>query len=360
MRDLVKAGIQVLKADFPHIAFFATAHCNIGCNHCFYRERIRTAGKRDELSLDEIKKISESLGNIYSLTLTGGEPTLRDDLIGIAKVFYGQNRLRLLSLHSNGYAPEKLLMIARGILNGCPGMRLLVSLSLDGLEQKHDALRIAGSFQGVLESVRCLKPLLAHRNFELFINTTLMPENQDDIMAIHDYVVNVLHLPHDVSYLRGRKLKKREHDSMLKAYKSYKDRNDTPAAAGAASLIRDIIIRTGKDFICQAERGDGRLPCQALRKSIVINETGEVFPCEVLASSVGNLREFGYDVKRLLQSKKAECMRSEIEGKCCSCTWECIMPVNILYSVQGRIALLRNLARYSLTNLGLASKRASR
>ncbi len=63
-----------------YVMFFVTSFCNARCLMCFNWQRIDGAVQKDELKLDEIKKIFSSFSSIQQLTLTGGEPFLRNDL----------------------------------------------------------------------------------------------------------------------------------------------------------------------------------------------------------------------------------------------------------------------------------------
>ena len=79
-----------------------TARCNNDCSHCYIN---LPAGdkevKENELSLDEIKKITDeavSLGTFWCL-LTGGEPFLREDFFDI--YLYLKKRGLLVSVFTN-------------------------------------------------------------------------------------------------------------------------------------------------------------------------------------------------------------------------------------------------------------------
>ena len=57
------------------------------------------AKKEDDvygMSLFEIEKISNSLGNFSKLLLTGGEPFLRRDIAELCSIFYHNNNVCLL------------------------------------------------------------------------------------------------------------------------------------------------------------------------------------------------------------------------------------------------------------------------
>ena len=61
------------------LTFFVTTHCNASCPHCFYAAELNNPKKQD-LSLEEVEKISKSMDDLLLLYIGGGEPFLRTDL----------------------------------------------------------------------------------------------------------------------------------------------------------------------------------------------------------------------------------------------------------------------------------------
>ena len=63
----------------------------------------------------------------------------------------------------------------------------------------------------------------------------------------------------------------------------------------------------------------------------MINARGEVYPCELLEDQMlGNIREYDYDLCRILKTRKArELKKNEI--KKCFCTWECAINMSLVY-----------------------------
>lgn len=340
---------RVITSKLPYIVFFITSRCNLKCKHCFYWKKIESFNKEEELNFDEIQKISKNLGKIYYLTLTGGEPTLRNDLIDIIKVFYKQNDVKHLALHSNGFYPKRLFWITEEVLKNCPSMTFEISLSIDGFEENHDKIRSAkGSFKKMIESAEMLKKLKHYPNFVLNLNTTLMCFNKKDIIKIHKFVTNRLKLSHDVTYLRGEVRECKTKGDFLEIYKEIAKIIDKEGLNrkdfNYFSLIRKCLIQVSKDFIIKTKENKEKPPsCQALRKALVINESGEVFPCEVLNRSLGNLRNYNYNITKILGTKKVKIMKQWIKRTKCKCTWECIIPLNIIFSLKGNLMLIKKL-----------------
>ncbi len=67
-----------------YLIFNATNRCNSFCSTCFAWNYLNKSPDK-ELKIDEISKISDSLGKIEWLLVTGGEPFLRQDLEEVIK-----------------------------------------------------------------------------------------------------------------------------------------------------------------------------------------------------------------------------------------------------------------------------------
>ena len=100
-------------------------------------------------------------------------------------------------------------------------------------------------------------------------------------------------------------------------------------------------MMTPKIVLESHKKGEQVMPCQAGNKLVVIYETGDVHPCESFPQKFGNLRDVDYDIKKLLFTEKGNEIRAKIKQKCCSATWENIIPVNMMYTPRYYPALAR-------------------
>ena len=76
------------------------------------------------------------------------------------------------------------------------------------------------------------------------------------------------------------------------------------SALSAPIWGRRSTTRRGTNLISTVCDDQFVTPCVAGRKLIVVSETGEVMPCEVLDKSIGDLREVDFDIHRLLASDR--------------------------------------------------------
>src|SRR3989338_1105886 len=116
-------SLEVLKETFQgdkfrQLTFFVTTKCNAKCKHCFYWESLNQ--KIDELSLDEIKKISSTMPEFPVLSISGGEPYLRLDLAEICEVFYNQNKVKEIYIPTNSLLLSNVKKITESMLKKCP------------------------------------------------------------------------------------------------------------------------------------------------------------------------------------------------------------------------------------------------
>jgi len=328
-----------------HLTFFITRKCNSACPFCFYlRTNDARQSTESELTVEEIRKISLSFGELLWLAFSGGEIYLRDDLPEISRIFYRNNRPAIMLFPTNGLLPSRIREMTEQILADCPKSTIAVKLSIDGLHEAHDRIRnTPGSFANTMETYAQLSELLSSNpHFELGVNTVFTAENQDQIDGIIDFVSGLENIKtHTISLVRGDLSSKRyaeidpakylhaigrleENLKTKGASKTYRFRGSRIKAA------QDIIQRR---LISQTLAEQKRvIPCYAGHLNLVLTESGEVFPCEILNRGLGNIRDHGYNIQKLLHSDRAKAVVNSIRDNQCYCTHECYLMTNILFN----------------------------
>ncbi|MBI4681078.1 MAG: radical SAM protein, partial [Nitrospirae bacterium] len=188
-----------------HLTVFLTRRCNLRCSFCFYlSSEIET--DKAELTLDEIKKISSSIGRLLWLAFSGGEIFLRKDLVEITRAFYEKNKPAIILFPTNGILTEIIKEKIEAILKYCEKSIIVVKLSLDGTEYVHDSIRGKGSFQKTMQTYDALGGLLErYPNFELGVNTVFCSANQDNMDSLIEFINKLDNIKtHTVSLIRGR------------------------------------------------------------------------------------------------------------------------------------------------------------
>ena len=335
-------GSVIRKQDPVQLTFFVTRKCNARCPFCFYLSR-GDAPQDPELSLDEIRKVSSSLGRLLWLAFSGGEIYLRDDLPAIAKTFYDNNKPAIILLPTNGLLPDRIREQTEAILKQCPKSTVAVKVSLDGPAEVHDHLRrVPGAFQKALETVDALRPLLArYPNFELGINTVFCSANQAYVDGLIDFVRGIEGVStHTVSFVRGEVAEEGLKQVDLKTYDQVIRKLETnlKRSPGSGYRFRGSRLKTAQDIVQRrlihdtAEKNERLIRCYAGRLTLVLTETGELYPCESFGNRMGNVREWGYDVKKLLAGSGAQAALRAVRESGCHCTHECYMMMNILFN----------------------------
>ena len=124
----------------PFLILFINSICNMKCEHCFYWQELN---QRDDLSFDELVSLSNELGRIEILNLSGGEHFIRPDFGAICRQFIRKNRVREIYCPTNGFYTDKTIEQLRETLEEKSLEILGIELSLDGMPEFHDKFRVS-------------------------------------------------------------------------------------------------------------------------------------------------------------------------------------------------------------------------
>lgn len=341
-----------LKRNPVHLTFFLTRRCNARCPFCFYLST-ESREPASELTLSEIRKISDSMGRLLWLAFSGGEIFLRDDLVEITEVFYKKNKPSIILFPTNALLTDNIAEKIEAILKKCKNSTIVVKLSLEGLEDLHDSIRgIKGSFQKTMRTYKVLGNLInKYGNFELGINTVFCSLNQDHMDELIEFVNSLDKIKtHTVSLIRGevsdgnlknvdidkyhQTAKKLEADLKNRMSRTYRFKGARLKAAQdilQRRLIHETVVKN-----CQL------IPCYAGRLNIVLTETGDVYPCEKfdIDMKLGSVKDTEYDIKKVLETERAKQIIKSISKNSCFCTHECYMMTNILFNPRMYPALI--------------------
>ncbi|MFA5856714.1 MAG: radical SAM protein [Candidatus Pacearchaeota archaeon] len=332
------------------VTFFITGRCNARCKMCFYWKNNEN---KKELSIEEIEKISKNLPNFFWLWISGGEPFLRQDIAEICEKFYKNNNVSNIQIPTNGLMPEVVLKKTKEILAKCPKANITIIFSIDGLEEEHDYIRgVKGIYKKVMTSMDLLKELKkSHKNLNIQSTITLTTYNQERIIEIYKDIrkkVNAV----NVNIVRGdarEKLSKgvdldkyyQLHKLILKDYKKY---SIYPAPIRPFIYAKDAVMR---EIIISTYKNNKRyISCKAISGSLVLDETGNIFPCEMLPNKLGDLRKENYATLLKKNKKLNEWIKKE-----CYCTHECSMTSSIIYSIRHYPRLLSYYFKYIFRRL---------
>ena len=311
--------------------FFITNRCNAKCGHCFYGDELNQVGY--EMSLEEVERVARSLKHrLNSLLLTGGEPTLRKDLVDICVAFWKLNRAKTVTIPSNGLRPNENVRVVQEILQKTK-MRVTMPISLDGIKEVHDTMRrVPGIFEKTIETARKLKEI-SHPRLNVFFVTSVSEFNYKQIPELMEYVQTNFDIVHKFQYVRGTG------STVFYLDKQYTNSFDPMEGFGLPPMDKledlDAFInsKARKDDISQKMNKIERAMTLSILKNKkriarclagyvegVLFPNGDVSLCE-LSKPVGNLKDFDFDFSRLWNSPKANEMRKPLSH--CVCTHSC-------------------------------------
>ncbi len=131
--DYLKHGRKMFfkKGELPvYLVYFITDACNAKCKHCLLAdgahpgwEEPSMTYRKQELSLEEIDKVSSSMGkgSLMFLLPTGGEPFLRKDIGEIIKIFHKNTGVRNVGIPTNGSTTARTVSIVKDLVRELPG-----------------------------------------------------------------------------------------------------------------------------------------------------------------------------------------------------------------------------------------------
>ncbi len=323
------------------LIFFVTTRCGYKCKTCFYWQELNTI--KNELTVDEIRKISASLDDLQRILFSGGEPYLRDDLPEICKIFHDQNHCTRFHIPTHGFNPDRIGQIAEKILVNCPNTQVNFGLSIDGLEKTHEAIsQIPGSFAKVIETGRRLCALKdKYRNFSVSVICVVSNANRDEILQLAKFIKQELpasgFLP---TPLRGEPLSPELKPPTAEEWLAFTNqleeivdhsRNVTSTFAPDRYFSRSRRRYLDKVTAEILETDKQPAPCTAGDTIGVMEPDGRIKLCELkLAIDVGNLRDVGYDFKKVWFAPAADAVREKV--KTCSCYHGCFLGPSLYYS----------------------------
>ncbi|MDA1131778.1 MAG: radical SAM protein [Proteobacteria bacterium] len=322
-----------------YLIFYVTNRCNFRCKFCFYYAEIEKGRKPNELSLDEIDRFSRQLGPLLQLSLTGGEPFLRKDLAELTHIFIRNCDPRYITIPTNASLTDRMVRFLEDVLPQHPNTYLRLTFSIDGIGDDHDEARsMPGSYEKIRASYAAISPLRARfPNLVLDANSVFTARSEDRILEtmrrLHaDFQFDNLSITYARGDVKDPTLKTDSRDKYVEVNEYLESIRRTkenrflyPVWRGVRDVSRQNLIRTVFDdeFVT---------PCVAGRKLLVISETGEVHPCEILDSSMGNLREVDFDVRQLLKRKESRELVDWIKTSKCKCSFECALAANVVWN----------------------------
>jgi MoaA/NifB/PqqE/SkfB family radical SAM enzyme len=302
-----------------------TSACNSRCKTCRIYET-----RYDQMSIAQYGRLFQSLGRTpLWVTLSGGEPFLREDLPEICAALYSRCRPAVINIPTNGILHQKIAPAVQTIATSCSGARVVVNLSLDAVGDMHDEIRgVPGNFEKALNTYNNLKGLQARgvANLSLGIHTVISRFN---VASIPRIVPELLSL-HPDSYITEIAENRVELETMNleitpepAAYQAAIDfiteRMRTYPFRKLGRVIRALRLEYYQHVKALLFGKSARWPCYAGFASAQIMPDGQVWACCISGQLLGHLAETEYDFRRVWFSSRADEVRQAIKESRCQC-----------------------------------------
>lgn len=272
-QDIKIQYYDALRALFG-VQFEMTFRCNEHCRHCYCP---RENDIENELTTDELKHVIDDLYEmqVVELTFTGGDLFMRSDAFEVME--YAHSLGFVIDIFTNGtllkeddfYRLKKLYprSVHFSIYNYIP--------------EKHDAFtQLPGSFKKTTDAIKKCKLL----GIPVNIKVSLVEENREDIQGIIDLAKELgttIQISMQITPTNQGDMQSTEH--RLKNVEAY--------AEVMRKIDKNILLSCGGEFISTDCKPEDRSICGAGAYSLNVNPYGEVFPCNALLLSLGNVRE---------------------------------------------------------------------
>jgi len=256
-----------------NIHVFVTHQCNLQCPYCYV-----SAGHplKNELSVSEWKEAFVKLAKVApkaEITFSGGEPLVKEGIFEILEHSYNLGFENIL--FTNG------LLIKNDNIDILKKITSLIQISLDGLSSNtHDLTRNKDSFQKTMNSIQ----LIIDRDIDLDLAINITPNNLDEM--VNNLVDFLKKLSYQKLNIRLNYHMDREGFAVNLSddyFTVYQD-NRTKIKRLIFQLIDEGFYNTTEKEKFKQLRNCG------IGLSFGIDSNGEIYPCDKLYKSYGNIK----------------------------------------------------------------------
>ena len=153
------------------LTVITTYRCDSKCQMCYIWQN--PTQPKEEVSLETLRKLPSNFDNI---NISGGEPTLRNDLEEIVDILWKKGKV--IGISSNGLHHEKILPIVKKYPN------IKVRFSVEGCEIISNKIR--GEKNGYNKKVEGMKELLKAGGKDLGFALVIQDENAEELMYVYE------------------------------------------------------------------------------------------------------------------------------------------------------------------------------
>jgi MoaA/NifB/PqqE/SkfB family radical SAM enzyme len=264
------------------VSFELTHSCSCNCRHCDHGGRLQ---KETRLGAQDYRRLERELSPVL-LQLSGGEPTLREDLLDIVAAVKERSGMPYLIIVTNGSN------LTEGLYLSCveAGVNQF-SVSLDFPDERHDDFR---RYKGLYRHLEQLIPrLAAHGRHNIVMNTAItrwnLPVLEDCYRKAAEWGVNISYSAYTSKRTGDPEFEIRSPED-LALLKQTLDRLLAIKRNNGRVVNSDWTLTGTYEFF-----KNGEVPgCRAGVRYLVVNPDGTFRPCsmyDLRYRSLGEMRE---------------------------------------------------------------------
>jgi MoaA/NifB/PqqE/SkfB family radical SAM enzyme len=323
-----------------------TRRCDSRCSTCgIWCSDDDPAG---ELSTDQWRSMFRSIGrgSVYFLNVSGGEPTLREDLPDIVRAAVVHLDPRHVHLPVNGVDPDRIVTMVTELLARMSDARAVLSVkcSLDAAGELHDEIRgVAGNYASARETLERLLSLRAAHpgRLQVGVGAVISRLNVHATRELVDEMrpLGLDSIIHEVA--ENREEMDNERWEITPTAGEYRRAAAPFARAACAALGGESLesrlkaaLRLRMIDLTVGWLSTGRAParCYAGITNAHVGPRGGLWACAVQARThrMADLTEHDMDFPAAWRSERAAAVRRRIRSGACSCPLANQLYANIL------------------------------
>ena len=297
-RDFVNSYVGRVTPLYPTVLIFhVTFVCDARCNMCSNWTR---GNRKEDMTLAQIEQVFSSnlWKDIENASISGGEPTTRNDLPELVELFVKRlPRLRKLGINTTGLTPHRAIPMLTRIVKFCSERNVLISIrvSLDGIGDVHNQVRdVKKGFDKACQTIEAMQALASTTpGFQFGIASTIFATNLTDATNILtwarerklDVVFNMLRFTDNM--LGNRSLE----ESI-----GFRPREEEYMRHFFLDRVKEESVLSGQAFMYLhyadmiANGYQRTMPCPFKSQGLLLNSNGALFYCEN-SQEIGNVRE---------------------------------------------------------------------
>lgn len=338
----------VLHNRVTEITYFVTSRCNFRCKHCYLLDKLNK--KHDELTVEELQKIGKHISTLQRVHIAGGEPFMRKDISQVIEVIAQEWDSEIICLPTNGSFKKKAIETVENYAKKC-NKSLRLHYSLNALDDTFDEFTSSkNSFEkwkSNISEVRKITSQLPHVTLTSLI--TYNDYNQHNFEELLNFVLNEIGVD-DLSIGLVRSHANYAPDLDIDKFNNIIQNyfRNNPSQNIFVKSYRELIRKKFAQYHTQKEC---LTKCYSGQVRVVLSPEGDVYPCETKGYPegsnqeqylMGNIRDFDYNIHKVINSPKAKEILKRIKDEKCHCQQGVDMSLSLLCSNSFKFEVLWN------------------